>query len=90
MFLKYLEIWLTSCDLAGIRGGIFSILAKDSLSLTVKIVGSELSFFSFLFNFLFNFPFVLFLAYRARIRDSMVYMTKENSRRMMLYHIGTS
>ena len=34
MFLKYLEIWLTSFwDLAGIGGGIFSILTGTGLSL---------------------------------------------------------
>jgi len=54
--------------------------------MSVKIAESRLSFFSFLFYF----PFVLFLAYRARIRDSMVYVTKEDSRRMISYHIGTS
>ena len=33
IFLKYLEIWLTSfCDLARIGGGIFSILARIGLS----------------------------------------------------------
>ena len=33
IFLKYLEIWLTSfCDLAGIGGGIFSMLAEIGLS----------------------------------------------------------
>ena len=32
MFLKYLEIWLTSfCDLVEIRGGIFLILAGVGL-----------------------------------------------------------
>ena len=56
----------------------------------VKIAGSGLSFISFHFYFLFYFPFVLFLACRARIRDSIVHVTKEDSRRMMSYHMGTS
>ena len=33
MFLKYLEIWLISfCDLAGIEGGNFLMLARVALS----------------------------------------------------------
>ena len=46
MFLKYLEIWLTFFyDLVGIGGGIFSILARDSLSLTLLfLLGTNRTF----------------------------------------------
>ena len=38
IFLKYLEIWLTSYDLVGIGGEIFMILTGTSLSMDLLLL----------------------------------------------------